>query len=196
MAMELSREIHGLIDRDKSPVIALSGGTTPGPVYRRLMAMNVPWDECHLFMGDERCVPLGSERCNLTMAQKEFQGIHCKWSDIRTESIPKPDIAIFGWGLDGHTASWFPDLRRDAIEELFTTDALKQKVSPPSQSEERVTLTWSALSSASHIHLLGKGQEKMQVLRSSLQDQDVYSTPVRMLFNHEKVTPQVWWSEQ
>ncbi|MEE2985986.1 MAG: 6-phosphogluconolactonase [Candidatus Thermoplasmatota archaeon] len=196
MAIELSREINDLIDSGKSPVIALSGGTTPSPVYRSLAAMNVNWDKCNFLMGDDRCVPLGSERCNLTMAKKAFQGIDSKWSDIRIESIPKPDIAIFGWGLDGHTASWFPDLDRGEIENLFTTDALKQKVSPPSQSEQRMTLTWSALSSASHIHLLGKGQEKMQVLRSCLESDDSYSKPMRMLFNHDKVKPQVWWSEQ
>ena len=154
MADELSIQINNLIDNGKSPVIALSGGTTPSPVYQKLVTLEVNWNKCNFFMGDDRCVPLGSERCNLTMAKKAFQGIDCTWSDIRIEPILKPDIAIFGWGLDGHTASWFPDLGKEEIDNLFTTDALKQKVSPPSQSEQRMTLTWRALSSASHIHLL------------------------------------------
>ena len=59
-----------------------------------------------------------------------------------------------------------------------------------------MTLTWNALASASHIHLLGKGQDKMEVLRSCLESDDSYSKPMRMLFNHDKVAPQVWWSEQ
>jgi len=196
MADELSGQINNLIDKGKSPTIALAGGTTPSLVYLTLAAMDVNWNKCNFFMGDDRCVPLGSERCNLTMAKKAFQGINSKWLDIRIEPIVKPDIAIFGWGLDGHTASWFPDLGKEEIDLLFTTDALKQKVSPSSQSEQRMTLTWSALSSASHIHLLGKGQEKMKVLRSCLERDDSYSKPMRILFNHDKVTPQVWWSEQ
>ena len=196
MANELSIQINDLIDNGKSPVIALSGGTTPSPVYQKLATMEVDWDKCNFFMGDDRCVPLGSERCNFTMAKKSFQGTDARWCDIREEPISKPDIAIFGWGLDGHTASWFPDLGRQEIEKLFTTDALKQKVSPPSQSEQRMTLTWNALASASHIHLLGKGQDKMEVLRSCLESDDSYSKPMRMLFNHDKVTPQVWWSAQ
>ena len=196
MANELSGQINDLIDKGKSPVIALSGGTTPSPVYQRLAAMDVDWNKCNFFMGDDRCVPLGSERCNLTMAKKAFYGIDARWIDIRTEPIVKPDIAIFGWGLDGHTASWFPDLGKEEIDILFSTDTLKQKVFPPSQSEPRMTLTWSALSSTSNIHLLGKGQEKMKVLRSCLESDDSYSKPMRMLFNHDKVTPQVWWSEQ
>ena len=196
MANELSIQINDLINNGKSPVIALSGGTTPSPVYQKLATMEVDWNKCNFFMGDDRCVPLGSERCNFTMAKKSFQGTDAKWCDIREEPISKPDIAIFGWGLDGHTASWFPDLGRQEIEKLFTTDALKQKVSPPSQSEQRMTLTWNALASASHIHLLGKGQDKMEVLRSCLESDDSYSKPMRMLFNHDKVTPQVWWSAQ
>ena len=195
MANELSSQITDLIDNGKYPVIALSGGTTPSPVYQKLATMKVDWNKCSFFMGDDRCVPVGSERCNLTMAKMAFQATNAKWSDIRTEPISKPDIAIFGWGLDSHTASWFPDLDRQEINKLFTTDALKQKVSPPSQSEQRMTLTWNALASASHIHLLGKGQEKMEVLRSCLESDDSYSKPMRMLFNHDKVTPQVWWSE-
>ena len=196
MANELSIQINDLINNGKSPVIALSGGTTPSPVYQKLATMEVDWNKCNFFMGDDRCVPLGSERCNFTMAKKSFQGTDAKWIDIRTEPILKPDIAIFGWGLDSHTASWFPDLGRQEIEKLFTTDALKQKVSPPSQSEQRMTLTWNALASTSHIHLLGKGQDKMEVLRSCLKSDDSYSKPMRMLFNHDKVTPQVWWSAQ
>jgi 6-phosphogluconolactonase len=196
MADELSFQINDLIDNGKSPVIALSGGTTPSPVYERLAAMDIDWGKCNFFMGDDRCVPLGSERCNLTMAKKAFQGIDAKWLDIRVESILKPDIAIFGWGLDGHTASWFPDLDKEKIDRLFTTDSLFVKVSPPSQSEDRVTLTWSALSSTSHIHLLGKGQQKMDVLRSCLDSNDSYSKPMRLLFNHDKITPQIWWSAQ
>ena len=196
MANELSIQINDFIDKGKSPVIALSGGTTPSPVYQKLATMEVDWDKCNFFMGDDRCVPVGSERCNLTMAKKSFEGTDAKWCDIREEPISKPDIAIFGWGLDGHTASWFPDLGRQEIEKLFTTDDFKQKVSPPSQSEQRMTLTWNALASASHIHLLGKGQDKMEVLRSCLESDDSYSKPMRMLFNHDKVTPQVWWSEQ
>lgn len=196
MASELSRQLNDLINQGKSPVVALAGGTTPSPVYQRLASMDVRWNECTFFMGDDRIVPLGSERCNLTMAKKAFEGIDLKWSDIRKEPICKPDIAILGWGLDGHTASWFPDLGKDGIDGLFTTTALQQNVSPPSQSEQRMTLTWSSLSAVSHIHLLGKGQDKMRVLRLSLESDDSYSNPVRMLFNHEKVTPQVWWSEQ
>jgi len=41
--------------------IALSGGSTPRDLYRRLGSIEyverVPWDALHVFWGDERCVP-------------------------------------------------------------------------------------------------------------------------------------------
>ena len=75
MANELSRQLNDLINQGKSPVVALAGGTTPSPVYQKLASMDVRWNECTFFMGDDRLVPLGSERCNLTMAKKAFEGI-------------------------------------------------------------------------------------------------------------------------
>ena len=73
MSNELCSQIDGLIAKGKSPVIALSGGTTPSPVYQRLASMDIDWDKCKLFMGDDRCVPFGNDRCNLTMAKRRFK---------------------------------------------------------------------------------------------------------------------------
>ncbi len=48
--------------------VALSGGATPGPVYRLLAGPPlmglVPWDATHVFWGDERCVEPGDPRSN------------------------------------------------------------------------------------------------------------------------------------
>ena len=48
MADELSSQINDLIDKGKSPVIALSGGTTPSPVYQKLATMKVNWNKCQV----------------------------------------------------------------------------------------------------------------------------------------------------
>ena len=47
MADELSIQINNLIDNGKSPVIALSGGTTPSPVYQKLVTLEVNWNKCN-----------------------------------------------------------------------------------------------------------------------------------------------------
>jgi len=37
--------------------IALSGGSTPKPLYEALATQHLPWDKIHVFWGDERYVP-------------------------------------------------------------------------------------------------------------------------------------------
>src|SRR5215210_531529 len=48
--------------------LALSGGSTPMPLYRRLMTdpayRDLPWKRTHLWIVDERRVPLDDERSN------------------------------------------------------------------------------------------------------------------------------------
>ena len=53
--------------------IALSGASTPLPLYRLLAsapwAERIAWDRWHIFWGDERCVPPGHQDCNYRMAK-------------------------------------------------------------------------------------------------------------------------------
>jgi 6-phosphogluconolactonase len=53
--------------------LALSGGSTPRPVYEALarppFSADMPWDRTHVFWGDERCVPPGDARSNEAMAR-------------------------------------------------------------------------------------------------------------------------------
>ena len=37
--------------------IALSGGSTPKPLYESLATCDLPWQKIHIFWGDERYVP-------------------------------------------------------------------------------------------------------------------------------------------
>jgi 6-phosphogluconolactonase len=53
--------------------IALSGGSTPGPVYEALasspLAQQIEWPKVHIFWGDERCVEPADARSNYHMAK-------------------------------------------------------------------------------------------------------------------------------
>ena len=52
--------------------IALSGGSTPRPIYARLASADyrdrIEWSKVHVCFGDERCVPPEDSRSNYRMA--------------------------------------------------------------------------------------------------------------------------------
>src|SRR5579885_1920479 len=54
--------------------IALSGGSTPKPIYERLATepfrSQINWSKVHVYFGDERTVPPTSDQSNFHMAQQ------------------------------------------------------------------------------------------------------------------------------
>src|ERR1044071_2436025 len=67
--------------------LALSGGSTPEPLYRRLMYdpnyRDRPWKRTHLWIVDERRVPEDDERCNFRMIRETL----VEQSDIPREQV-------------------------------------------------------------------------------------------------------------
>lgn len=78
--------------------IALSGGSTPKPIYELLaspeFASRVPWNRIHWFWGDERFVPHDDPESNFRMA----------WQALLSRA-PVPQENIFPIPTDGDPAS-------------------------------------------------------------------------------------------
>ncbi|MHC5595892.1 MAG: 6-phosphogluconolactonase, partial [Nostoc sp.] len=52
--------------------IALSGGSTPKPLYEAIATQKLPWDKIHIFWGDERYVPADHPDSNELMARRAW----------------------------------------------------------------------------------------------------------------------------
>jgi len=67
--------------------LALSGGSTPFPLYRRLMLdpdyRDFPWRRTHLWIVDERCVPFDHEKSNY----RQIKDIIVDHSGIPAEQV-------------------------------------------------------------------------------------------------------------
>jgi 6-phosphogluconolactonase len=187
----LSRDAAGSRGRFS---VALSGGSTPGHLYRLLAGepyqAQVPWEEVHLFWGDERCVPPGDPGSNHYLAQETLisrvpipsGNVHRVRGELEPERAARAyaqeiqdffcgpharfDLVLLGLGEDGHTASLFPDSPL-----LFETGRLVAAATAIYQDRpaERVTLTLPAINAARQILFLVTGLAKASVVQAIME---------------------------
>ena len=168
--------------------IQLSGGGTPRALYERLAEVrDYPWTEVEAFFGDERCVPVDDDRSNAGMVMDALlshvpagphpiDGAACDadgYDRLLHDRFGDDllfDLAVYGLGPDGHTASLFPG--RPEVEE---TDRWVVRVPEAGWDPfvPRVTLTVPALSATPVGVMLVAGEEKREPLRRLLAGEDI-----------------------
>jgi len=179
---------QALAKTDGPFVVALSGGSTPKRLYELMAepayAAKFPWDNTHLFFGDERFVPVEDPASNYTMTDKALLS-HVKIPAgnvhrMKTEGEPeaeaaayeaelqalygattltagKPlfDVVLLGLGDNGHTASLFP--RQPVLLERMKWVAT---CVPDDAPHTRLTLTYPAIHSSRHVVFMVTGGAK------------------------------------
>ncbi|MFZ9914721.1 MAG: 6-phosphogluconolactonase [Phycisphaerales bacterium] len=169
--------------------LALSGGSTPMPLYERLMIdpayRDLPWRRTHLWIVDERCVPFEHEKSNFG----QIREVLCDHSDIppsqvhpihaydddadtryeaelrevlgwREQGHDRLDFVLLGMGDDGHTASLFPHSDALHAHDRLACFNRGPAVTPP----DRVTMTYPLINSARFIGALVLGAKKAHML--------------------------------
>jgi 6-phosphogluconolactonase len=177
--------------------ICLSGGSSPKRLYQLLATetyrSRIPWDRVHWFIGDERFVPTGDSRNNMSMARAAFldqcapaSNIHPIPTDTDPDECagryerelksfhgadrldparPLFDLVLMGVGPDGHTASIFPDYPALAETERWVIGVPNAHVEP---FVPRVTLTLPALASCREMLFEAAGADKRAILARAL----------------------------
>ena len=170
----------------------LSGGSTPGPIYKALADMPRDWANTHLALVDERWVDeadAGSNAALIKSTLLQSHGASAHFVPMKNSAetpfagaqqlnevyagLPKPSIAILGMGPDGHTASWFAnadglDVALDAHSSQYVCgiEAIKTKVT--GDYLQRMTMTRHALEACNHLFLIISGEEKWSLLEPIL----------------------------
>jgi len=181
-----ARTIVEQVEGRASATIALSGGSTPKPLYELLGGTT--WrDElsrCAItwVIVDERYVPLDDPQSNAAMIQRtlfadgllpshRFLRFRTEFNDpARTTAefeqewrllgIEKLDVVLLGVGDDGHTASLFPD-----TPVLDVQDRIAAEVFVPKLDQWRITITKPVIRAATLRLVLAAGESKARILR-------------------------------
>jgi len=190
--------------------IALSGGSLPKflgqlPKLFEDKGIDPKWDAWHVFLADERCVPITSDDSNLksimanfldlegvgipseqiygidadltdkliaeqeqeetTSADATTEAIAVNYEETLRRVLPAPhslDLAVLGFGPDGHTCSLFPG---HPLLDLAPGKFVASIVDSPKPPPRRITLTLEFLNQhTQHIVVCGAGASKFPII--------------------------------
>lgn len=181
----IAKAIHAGVKARGGFSVALSGGSTPRPVYEELgnsdLGEKLPWMQVDFFFGDERAVPIDDPGSNYRMVRESLCRSHPEALN-RLRRMPADatnrrqaagrygrmlpeelDLLILGMGSDGHIVSLYPG-----------SPALRENVEPvvfvegPKPPRERMTITPRVIQQARSILVLLTGVEKAPMLSKAL----------------------------
>ncbi len=173
----LAGAISSAVELRGKCVLALSGGSTPGPAFAELASRDLPWSNLVITQVDERVAPEGSPQRNLVLQQEAFAGLAASWLPLpvadpspsgiagfvnRLEGVagapPEIDIVHLGLGGDGHTASLVPG------DDVLTETELLVALTGEYQGTRRLTFTRPLIERARRVVWLIGGEDKADAL--------------------------------
>ena len=177
LADTLASQLRQALSLGERASIAVPGGTTPGPIFDSLCAVDIDWARVDIMLTDERWVPEASERSNTRLLRQRLLTNRAAaarlvplYADTQTpeESLDilqagiaaalPLSVVLLGMGLDMHTASLFPGA--DRLEDALTGTALLVPMRAPGAPEPRVTLSAAVLNGAMSRHIVMTGAAK------------------------------------
>jgi 6-phosphogluconolactonase len=164
--------------------VALSGGSTPKPLYEQLVTQPIEWQRVHVFWGDERCVPPAHPDSNYGMARQAWlahidipeQNVHRLRGEIDPAqaaqqyedelravfgTLPRFDLILLGMGTDAHTASLFPGTAALHEQRRWVMAQFVGKL-----QANRLTLTPPVINAAANVTFLIGGSDKAAALQA------------------------------
>ncbi|KAK4809788.1 hypothetical protein QYF61_014139 [Mycteria americana] len=193
LASDIEKTARRTVARSGQFHLAFSGGSSPVVLFQRLARHHYafPWKHTHIWLVDERCVPLTDTESNffslhnhlLQSVRVPYFNVHpmpvhlnqrlCVEEDRGTELYAKEimalvanasfDLVLLGVGTDGHTASLFPR-SENGLEGAQTVVLTESPVKP----HQRMSLSLPLINKARQVFVLvlGKGKHSITTLLS------------------------------
>ncbi|OQM75253.1 6-phosphogluconolactonase [Manganibacter manganicus] len=207
----VNRLASSITKRGKA-LIAVSGGNTPKKLFQVLSNADLAWDRVIVTLVDERFVPPSSPRSNAALvsenllqnkaAAARFVPLYkdatsledaASSDSVDMQTLPWPaDVVILGMGLDGHTASFFPDAGNLAslLDSASTRTVLP--VHAQSAGEPRLTLSAARILCAGFLALHIEGSEKRAAFEQAMTNEP--KKPIRSVIEAAPKPVEVFWA--
>jgi 6-phosphogluconolactonase len=212
LAADVARFLMQRLERADRASLVVSGGSTPLPFFRALSQVDLDWSRVDVLLADERWVPEGDPASNTTLVRENLlqnKAADASFLSLKQvgstpeEGLPRVrsalaglklplDVLILGMGNDGHTASLFPDAPELPEAMDLESGDLVLAMNPPSQAQQRITLTRPVLAAARYTALHLKGNDKLDTLAAAMaRPEAIMAMPVRAFL---KPGLKVFWS--
>lgn len=184
IAHELACDLARALSERETVVFLASGGGSPRGVLEALAEADLDWSRIIVSLSDERCAPEDHPHSNMRMVREALSGGPARraptvplWDrgdvDLRAATrrvntalagLMPFDVSLIGMGMDGHTASIFPE--GEGMREARTVSGPFVGTVPRPLPDEapwpRVTATLPALTEVRAQHLILFGAEKIE----------------------------------
>ncbi len=214
LADALAAVIHDALDHGAETMLALAGGTTPLPAYRRLAAMALPWARIRLVPTDDRWVAVTHPASNAGALKTAFAATAATIESLvppAPNALPDTAYArrrlaglggpfgavLLGMGNDGHIASLFPGVPAAALDPDDPTPAIAliPEPLPPQAPYPRISLTLGRLLDTHRLLLAVTGTDKLKVLqRAMAPDSETPDLPIGALLHAPAPAVEIHWS--
>jgi len=193
-ALVIERASSAVAERGRFMLALSGGATPQATYARLAESAGrgqMAWEQTWIFFGDERCVPVDHPESNYrTAAETLLSKVPIPPAQVcrmrgeidpedaavayaralsdafgtRRGEMPRFDLILLGFGVDGHTASLFPG--SPALKEIFRPVAAVHAAA--AAIPQRLTLTYPVLNAARCVAFLGSGAEKAKVVKAML----------------------------
>lgn len=216
VAARIDSAIDAALAERGRAVLALAGGRTSPPVFRRLASFSRDWRSVTVLPSDERWVPALHADNNLRQMREAFAGAEgirfvplvpdspsgapdARFANAALAPLADAfDVTLLGMGTDGHFGSLFPgDPNLATALDPTNTAAAAAIVPNPMPSAgpfPRVSLTLARLLRTRHLLLAITGSDKRAVIRRALQGADPAILPIAALLSAPGVAIEIHWS--
>lgn len=209
LVIELAETIAGLLNegiaQNGQASLALSGGSTPIALFKKLSCIDLPWQAITVSLVDERWVATSDADSNEHLVQTHLLQNRAATANFigmknpantategeeecnrQLQKSPRPfDVLLLGMGQDGHTASLFPGAAKLPGATDMDSGKLCMSIAPVNAPHERMTLTLPAILDSKRIFLHITGEDKKKVLEQAFAPGSAEAMPIRFILQQQ-----------